>query len=133
MPENLRIHSKIIFNKMFQLKAVKLNRKRWKAQLLFKKIHFEPIAHTLPNLDRSVSSLILPSFSYSKYIFNDKKNNYWGLFFIQQNTFWPNCSYTSKLVRSVSSLILSSFGYSKDIFNNKKKQLLRLIFSLNLT
>ena len=58
---------------MFQLKAVKLNRKRWKAQLLFKKIPFEPIAHTLPNLDRSVSFLILPSFSYSKYIFNDKK------------------------------------------------------------
>lgn len=56
------------------------------AYFLFNKIRFDPIAHTLPNL-----------------------------------------------VRSVSFLIFSSFGYSKDIFNNKKKQLLRLIFSLNLT
>lgn len=118
---------------MFQLKAVKLNRKRWKAQLLFKKIHFEPIAHTLPNLDRSVSFLILPSFSYSKYIFNDKKTITEAYFLFNKIRFDPIAHTLPNLVRSVSFLIFSSFGYSKDIFNNKKKQLLRLIFSLNLT
>ena len=43
------------------------------AYFLFNKIRFDPIAHTLPNLVRSVSFLIFSSFGYSKDIFNNKK------------------------------------------------------------
>ena len=51
------------------------------AYFLFNKIRFDPIAHTLPNLVRCVSFLILSSFGYSKDIFNNKKKQLLRLIF----------------------------------------------------
>ena len=55
------------------------------AYFLFNKIRFDPIAHTLPNLVRSVSFLIFSSFGYSKDIFNNKKKITEAYFFIKSD------------------------------------------------